>query len=229
LSGLKAPAPPDRILVFSKTAGGYRHASIAAGKLMFLRLGQQYHIQVDTTEDSTVFNDANLKKYKTIVFLSTRGNILDSTQKLAFQHYIRQGGGFLGIHAATTTEYEWPWYNQLIGAYFDGHPEPQVALYKTIDRDFPVTRNLPDTFRRLDEIYNFRSVQDSLHFLLYVDEKSYQGGKMGELHPVSWYHNFDGGREFYLGLGHFDAAYTDPLFINMVWQGLKWTMGNKNS
>ena len=213
------------ILVFSKTEGGYRHASIAAGKTMFLQLGRQHNIIVDTTEDAAYFTREKLQQYSAIVFLSSRGNVLDSAQQEALKYYIHQGGGYAGIHAATTTEYEWPWYNQLAGAYFDGHPKPQEAVYHTINKDFPATHHLPDTFRRFDEIYNFRSIQDSLIYLITVDETSYTGGKMGAFHPISWYRNFEGGRSFYLGLGHFDSDYSDPFFISIVWKGLQWAMG----
>lgn len=214
-------AQEQKVLVFSKTEGGYRHASIAAGKSMFIALGKKYNIVVDTTEDATYFTNHNLKQYAAIVFLSSRGNVLDSSQQEAFRNYIRKGGGFTGIHAATTTEYEWPWYNKLVGAYFDGHPEPQDALYHIVSKK----HHLPDTFRRFDEIYNFRSVQDSLNYLITVDENSYTGGKMGAFHPVCWYRNFEGGRSFYLGLGHFDKDYSDPFFLTILWKGLEWTMG----
>lgn len=216
-----------RVLVFSKTEGGYRHASIEAGKQMFVKMAKDKSFKIDTTEDATHFNDKELKQYDVIVFLSTRGNILDTFQQQAFQNYIHRGGGFVGIHAATTTEYEWPWYNKLIGAYFDGHPEPQKASYKKIDNTFYPTKTFPDTLQWMDEIYNFRSVQDSLHYTITIDEKSYTGGKMGGFHPVSWYHTFEGGRVFYISLGHFDSAYSDPMFTTIIYNGLRWAAGEK--
>ncbi|WP_290798602.1 ThuA domain-containing protein [Flavihumibacter sp. UBA7668] len=212
------------VLVFSKTTGGYRHASIEAGKKMFMQTGVERGYQVDTTENSGIFTAEGLKKYQGIVFLNTRGDILDSLQQLAFQQFIRSGGGFTGIHAATTTEYDWPWYNKLIGAYFDGHPEPQQAVYQVKDKTFPAVKHLPASFSWYDEVYNFRSVSDSLNVILTVQEDSYSGGKMGSVHPVSWYHEFEGGRSFYVGLGHFDEAYTDSSFIRLVWVGIEWTL-----
>ncbi|MBN9296339.1 MAG: ThuA domain-containing protein [Filimonas sp.] len=225
----KAQVKSNRILVFSKTEGGYRHASIAAGKMMFLRFGEKYKLQIDTTEDASHFNDKELKQYSAIVFLSTRGNVFDSAQQEAFVRYIHSGGGIVGIHAATTTEYDWPWFNKLIGAYFDGHPVPQMAHYTVIDKNFPATKNLPDTFSMKDEIYNFKSVQDSLRYLITVDERSYTGGKMGTFHPIAWYNLFEHGRVFYTALGHFDAAYEDPLFTEMILQGLYWAMGKQGN
>lgn len=217
---------PARVLVFSKTEGGYRHASIGAGKRMFIEMAGKNHFIADTTEDAAVFNDADLEKYDVIIFLSTRGNVLDTVQQQAFQSYIHRGGGFVGIHAATTTEYTWPWYNQLIGAYFDGHPEPQKAVYTKIDTAFYPLRKFPATISWMDEIYNFRSVQDSLHYVITVDESTYKGGKMGKPHPVSWYHYFEGGRVFYIGLGHFDEAYADPVFTTVIYRALQWAAGD---
>lgn len=217
-------AQQNRILVFSKTEGGYRHTSIEAGKAMFVKTAAQYGIAADTTENADWFTPEKLSQYKTLVFLSTRGNVLDSAQQQALVDYIRNGGGFVGIHAATTTEYEWPWYNRLAGAWFDGHPEPQQAVYRVTDKNFPATQHLPDTFRHFDEVYNFKSVQDSLHYLITVDESSYTGGKMGRVHPVCWYRPFEGGRSFYIGLGHFEKDYEDPFFLSIVWKGIQWAM-----
>ncbi len=223
LNAYSQEKPATSILVFSKTLG-YRHESIAAGKKMFLDLGRENKINVDTTEDASFFNDQRLQGYNAVVFLSTSGNVLDTFQQEAFQKYIRHGGAFVGIHGATCTEYDWPWFNKLVGAYFDDHPKPQQANYTVVDKNFPATRDLPDAFPWYDEVYNFRSVQDSLHYLITVDESSYEGGKMGKLHPVCWYHTFEGARSFYLALGHFADAYEDPYYRAGVWKGLLWAL-----
>ncbi|PZR21979.1 MAG: Crp/Fnr family transcriptional regulator [Citrobacter freundii] len=223
-SAAVAQRKPGKVLVFSKTEGGYRHASIEAGKEMFIAMAKQKKFIADTTEDAAVFTIDRLKQYDVIVFLSTRGNILDSLQQIALQEFIHLRKGFIGIHAATTTEYEWPWYNKLIGAYFDGHPEPQSAHYRKADKNFYPLRDFPDTLTWMDEVYNFKSVQDSLHYVITVDEKSYEGGKMGAVHPVSWYHYFEGSRVFYISLGHFDSAYTDPMFTQIIYRGLEWAV-----
>jgi type 1 glutamine amidotransferase len=222
---LHAQKKLKHILVFSKTDTGYRHASIEAGKQMFVKMAKEKSFVADTTEDASLFNDAALKQYDVVVFLSTRGNILDTFQQEAFQHFIHRGGGFVGIHAATTTEYTWPWYNKLIGAYFDGHPAPQKATYTKVDKNFFPTKSFPATLQWMDEIYNFRSVQDSLHYVITVDEQSYTGGKMGSFHPACWYHTFEGGRAFYIALGHFDDAYNDPLFTTIIYNSLRWAAG----
>src|SRR5690606_18172627 len=110
-----------KVLVFSKTAG-FVHASIPAGIAAIQKLGGENGFVVDTTSNSELFTEENLKQYSAIIFLSTTGNVLDHYQEAAFERYIQAGGGFVGIHAATDTEYDWGWYNKLVGAYFLSHP-----------------------------------------------------------------------------------------------------------
>lgn len=215
-----------RLLVFSKTMG-FRHASIGAGKLALLKIGEQQNWLVDTTEDAGFFTSDNLKKYDAVVFLSTTGNILDSTQQQALEQFIRSGKGFAGIHAATDTEYDWPWYVGLVGASFESHPKQQTArLYRT-DKNHLSTVMLPDTWERFDEWYNFKNINPATHTLLRIDESSYTGGKNGEQHAMAWYHAYDGGRAFYTALGHTEASYTEPLFIAHLEGGIKWVLGSK--
>src|SRR6186713_314452 len=120
----KQEAP--RVLVFSKTKG-YRHESIEVGKAALQALGAQKGFAVDTTEVAEDFNEENLKKYRAVVFLSTTQDVLDPLQQNAFMRYIQGGGGFVGIHAAADTEYDWWWYGKLVGAYFKSHPKTQEA------------------------------------------------------------------------------------------------------
>ena len=180
ISTVFAAGKTRHLLVFSKTKG-FRHESIAAGKKMFIETAAPKNYTVDTTEDATVFTYANLKKYNAVVFLNTTGDVLDSAQQRAFEQYIQRGGGFVGIHSATDTEYDWPWYNKLVGAYFDSHPSPQNA-----------------------------------------HEKSYTGGKMNDFHPMSWYHLYDGGKAFYLELGHHPETYADAQYLQILWGGINW-------
>lgn len=214
----------DAVLIFSKTKG-FRHASIKAGKTALMKLGQANKFRVDTTEDAALFTAPNLKKYRAVVFLSTTGNVLDSLQQLAFEQYIKQGGGYMGIHAAADTEYDWPWYNQLCGAYFLSHPKQQNADVVVIDKKHPSTQHLPDRWKRFDEWYNYKSLVPGPTVLANLDETTYEGGKNGANHPIAWYRTFDGGRSFYTGGGHTDESYADPLFLTHLQGGLLWTMG----
>src|SRR5690554_1811396 len=118
----KAPEEPPVILVFSKTAG-FRHDNIEKGAATLQALGDAHGFVAEYSEDASLFTDENLQRYAAVVFLSTTGTILDEGQKEAFMRYIQSGKGFVGIHAAADTEYEWPWYGKLIGGYFMSHPE----------------------------------------------------------------------------------------------------------
>jgi type 1 glutamine amidotransferase len=212
-----------RVLVYSKTRG-FHHASIPAGVAAIQKLGAENNFAVDTTTDSTYFTKKTLKKYAAVVFLSTTGNVLNDEQQVAFQKYIKSGGGFVGIHAATDTEYDWPWYNQLVGAYFKSHPKPQEAVLNVVDPTHISTQHLPAQWKRTDEWYNFKSIQNGLHVLITIDEKSYTGGQNGDTHPMAWYHDFDGGRAFYTEMGHMDEAYVEPLYLKHLLGGIQYAM-----
>ncbi len=219
ISGKKQP----RILVFSKTAG-YRHASIKAGKEALLKMGSQNNWLVDTTEDAAAFTSKNLKKYAAVIFLSTTGNILNDEQQTAFEKYMQSGKGFVGIHAATDTEYDWPWYCKLVGANFLSHPKQQNATLHITDSTHLSTKHLPATWLRFDEWYNFKNQNNAVKVLITIDEKSYEGGKNGDNHPIAWYHNYDGGKAFYTGLGHTDASFTEENFLAHLLGGLQYVM-----
>ncbi len=216
----------QKVLIFCKTAG-YHHASIATGIPAIIKLGQENNFDVDTTTNSTLFTYDNLKQYAAVIFLSTTGDVLNDQQEAEFQKYIKAGGGFVGVHAATDTEYDWPWYGNLVGAYFKSHPAQQNATFNVVDHDFIATKHLPAVWKRFDELYNFKWMAPNLHVLITIDEKSYTGGTMGDNHPMSWYHDYDGGRAFYTELGHTDASYADPLYLQHLLGGIKYAMGRK--
>jgi len=216
------------VLVFSKTEG-YRHASIEGGKLALLKLGKEYGFSVDTTEDASFFDEKNLKNYKVVVFLNTTENILNEKQQLEFNRFIQAGGGFVGIHAAADTEYDWPWYGDLVGAYFKSHPnDPNVRSAKLLvqNPDHESTNHLPEVWERKDEWYNFYNIKDHINVLITIDETSYEGGENKDFHPMAWYHEFDGGRAFYTALGHTKESYHDPLFLEHIWGGISYAAGN---
>lgn len=212
-----------RVLVFSKTVK-FHHASIPAGQAALLKLGKENNFEVDTTTDATWFTEKNLKKYDAVIFLSTTGDVLNDEQQAAFEKFIRGGKGYMGIHAATDTEYDWPWYNQLVGAYFKSHPKQQEAMLNIVDGTHISTKHLSATWKRFDEWYNFKSLQPGLHVLITIDEKSYMGGENGDFHPMAWYHDFDGGRAFYTEFGHTDESYVDPMFLQHLLGGIQYAI-----
>ncbi|NYI07400.1 ThuA domain-containing protein [Allostreptomyces psammosilenae] len=229
------PAGADRlggsldVLVFSKTAG-YRHDSIPTGIEAIRALGRANGFRVTATEDANVFNDRALRNYDTVVWLSTTGDVLDDAQQAAFERYINRGGGYVGIHAAADTEYDWPWYGELVGAYFKGHPPVQPATLHVEDHDHPSTAHLDATETKTDEWYAYRTnPRDSVHVLATLDEDSYDHGggnnAMGGDHPISWCQEHDGGRAWYTGLGHTKEAWADRDFTASVLGGILTTAG----
>lgn len=216
-----------KVLVFSKTQA-FRHESIPYGVKAIRELGKQHDFTVDTTESSESFSEKNLKNYNVIVFLNTTGDVLNEAQQLEMNRWIQAGGGFVGIHAAADTEYDWPWYGELVGAYFNGHPnDPNVrdAVVKRVDKLHVSTKHLPDDWKRTDEWYNYKDIKGEINILLNLDEKSYEGGTNGESHPIAWYRDFDGGRSWYTGLGHTNESYTDPEFLETLWGGIQYAAG----
>lgn len=213
-------------LVFTKTAG-YRHRSIPAGVEMIRALGREHGVAVTHSEDASVFADETLSDYAAVVFLSTTGDILDERQQAAFERYIRDGGGFVGIHAAADTEYDWPWYGGLVGAWFESHPRVKSAVVDVADPTHPSTRMLPRRWERRDEWYDFRdNPRGDVHVLLTLDEESYRGGgEMGGDHPIAWCHEYEGGRSWYTGGGHTRKSFSEPLFRQHVLGGIRWAMG----
>ncbi|MFT2010931.1 ThuA domain-containing protein [Pontibacter sp. 13R65] len=212
------------ILVFSKTAG-FRHESIPAGIKALQALAQEHGVRLTATEEAAYFAADSLKMYKAVVFLNTTGDVLNQAQQEAFESYIQAGGGFAGIHAASDTEFDWPWYNKLVGAYFDSHPATQHAAIEVLDKKHLSTSHLPDRWERTDEWYNFKSMNPDVQVLANLDESSYEGGKNGSHHPIAWYHAYDGGRAFYTALGHTSESYSEPLFLQHMWGGIRYAMG----
>ncbi len=229
---------PPRILLFSKTEG-YRHANIPIATAALRKLCHANGIAVDTTEDADDFNEKNLRRYNAIVFLCTTGDVLNPKQETDFERYIQAGGGYVGIHSATDTEYGWTWYGGLAGAYFSSHPAEQTATLRVEKKDHPTTRHLGDTWQRYDEWYNFKNLNPNVNVLLSLDESSYKGGTMdssspngegkGGGHPVSWFHEYDGGRAFYTALGHTIESYTEPDFLKHVLGGIRYAIGKKKT
>jgi cytochrome c len=237
----------EKVLVFSKTAG-FRHDSIPAGIAAIQQLGQQNDFTVDATEDAAQFTDANLAQYDVVVFLSTTGDVLDDTQQAAFERYIRAGGGFVGIHAAADTEYGWDFYNNMIGASFRNHPAgTPTAAVDIVDGNEPSTQGLPARQTRTDEWYNYQgpiapaingntSVADfsarlsGVHVLATVDESTYgedDGNPADDDHPITWCSDYEGGRIWYTGMGHTQASFSEPYFLQMILGGLETASRDK--
>jgi type 1 glutamine amidotransferase len=211
-----------RLLVFSKTAG-FRHASIPDGVAAITRLAAERDWLVESTEDGGRFSDAVLGEVDVVVFLNTTGDVLDDAQQGAFERYVRGGGGYVGVHAAADTEYDWPFYGGLVGAYFRDHPAIQVATVHAETGPHPALEGVPPIWPRTDEWYNFRrNPRADVSVLLTVDEGTYQGGTMGTDHPIAWAHTYEGGRAVYTAMGHTSETYADPAFVAHLAGAISW-------
>lgn len=215
-----------KLLVFSKTMG-FEHASIPKGIAALEKMGQENGFSIDTTKNGALFTDENLAQYSAIVFLSTTGNVLNHQEEAAFERYIQAGGGFVGIHAATDTEYDWGWYNKLVGAQFLSHPAgTPEADFIIKDTNHGSTEFFTDSiWHRTDELYNFKNLNEDVNVLVTVDESTYEGGENGDYHPMAWHHEFDGGRAFYTAGGHTDESYSEDLFLKHLLGGINYAIG----
>ena len=219
------------VLVFSKT-NGFRHESIESGIEALKKEGKALGWDVRTTENGAFFNDDYLSRFKTVVFLSTTGDVLTTEQEKAFEHFIENGGGYVGIHAASDTEYEWGWYDHMLGTHFRDHtlyPEhTPVAEIVTDTQTHPTTKHLPARWQKADEWYNFmQSVRgkDSIQVLLTLNEASYKATfpkAMGGDHPISWTNVVGKGRVFYTGMGHSPETFTDKNAMPHLLAGIEW-------
>lgn len=217
----------SRILIFTKTTG-FRHTSIPKGVQVVSDLLKKNGLVSTHTEDATYFHIDSLEKFDAVIFLSTTGNLFNEQQKQDFQKFIRSGKGFVGIHAASDTEFDWSWYGGLIGGYFSSHPVVQDAQIDVINRKHPATKHLQKVWFHRDEWYDFKDVKPGLNILMNLDETSYEGGKMGKFHPIAWYQEYDGGRMFYTGLGHTPESFDSEKFQQHIWGGLKYVLKLEN-
>jgi type 1 glutamine amidotransferase len=167
-----------------------------------------------------------LAGFDAIVFLSTTGDILDPAEQAAMESFVQSGHGYVGIHSASDTEYEWPWYGGLVGAYFADHPAIQPAVVRSTGSGHPAGASLPAQTERVDEWYNFREVPGpGTVVLATIDESTYDGGTMGANHPIAWAHEYEGGRAFYTGFGHTIESYTEDVVVDHLTAGLAWAAG----
>ncbi len=213
--------PNPRVLVFSKTTG-FRHDNIPSAIEAIKKMGEEHHFPVDATEDASVFTDENLKKYDLVCFASTTGDILDENQQKALERFVDGGKGWMGIHSASDTEYDWPWYAELVGAYFKSHPPGgQHVLVNIENRGNPSTNSLPRFWVRPDEWYDWRvNPRGKVTVLASIDEGYYRTNPQD--HPIAWCHWQGKGRSWYTEMGHFKEAYTEKWYLEHLYGGLMW-------
>jgi type 1 glutamine amidotransferase len=221
------------------TTRGWHHESVHAGVLAIQQLGVKNFFDVVLFENPDGFTDQYLEQFKAVIFLNTTGDIFDSTQQKVMERFIQSGRGYVGIHSASDTEYDWDWYTKLVGRMFYIHPVIQTAKINIADTTFPGLQGFTGNKLWTDEWYEFGPEKiTGLHTILTIDESSYnpkvewanrnkKGVGMGKFHPISWYHDFDGGRSFYTALGHLPVVYSDPVFLNHLYAGIYWAATGK--
>lgn len=223
-----------RILIFSHSTG-YRHASIEPAVAALQSLAAREGYLTLATEDPDVFSASRLEGFDVIILVSNTTNPRDpasewfvGARREALQNFVHGGGGIVGIHAAGDSHRNWPWYRRMIGGLFEMHPPGTPSGTVTIvDDAHPATRNLPDTIVRTDEWYYYADFNPNVRLLATYDPASI-GASDANPNPISWSHEFEGGRVFYTGMGHTPESYAEPLFIEHLRGGLRWALRLEN-
>jgi cytochrome c len=216
-----------RVLVFTRTMK-YRHRSIPDGVLAVQDVGAGRWI-TDHTEDPGTFTTENLARYAAVVFLSTTGDVLDEPQQRAFEAWIRAGGGYAGVHAAADTEYAWPWYGELVGAWFRDHTSVTENAVRVEDPGDASMRGMPNPWVHTDEWYAFRTnPRPFVHVLGSIDDARTGASGMGGDHPITWKRRMDAGRAWYTGMGHTKESFADPVMRGHLQGGIAWAAGLVN-
>jgi uncharacterized protein len=233
---VNAQAKQFKALLITKTAG-WNHESIPDGVAAIKEMADRNYFEVQWHQAASKISDKYLESFQVLIFLNTTGNIFDSTEEKAIERFIQSGKGYVGIHSASDTEYDWEWYTKLVGRMFYMHPPIQTAQLKLTANKFSGLQGFADGMLWTDEWYEFseEKVKD-LNYILAVDESTYNplakgstktGKGMGSFHPVAWYHNYDGGRSFYTALGHMPAVYKDAAFLTHLYAGIYWAATGK--
>jgi uncharacterized protein len=225
-----------RALLITKTAG-WHHESINEGVAAIKELANRNYFEVQWHQDAVSITDKYLENFQLLIFLNTTGDIFKEEEQKAIERFIQSGKGYAGIHSASDTEYDWPWYTKLVGRMFHIHPVIQSATLKLTNNKFPGLQGLANSPLWTDEWYEFSPEKTSgLNYILAVDESTYNpnvqwgekiGKGMGSFHPLSWYHEYDGGRAFYTALGHLPAIYSNQSFLDHIYAGIFWAATGK--
>jgi type 1 glutamine amidotransferase len=219
------------VLVYTKNGKGYVHTNIPFAVAAIKEMGVQNGFSVDVSDDPSVFTDENLKKYSALVFTSTNNEVFDTdAQKVALMRYVQAGGGFVGVHAVTGTERNWEWFKRLVGGTFVRHAKHQKFKQVIIDKNHPSTAAIPANWENADECYYVTTMNPDIHVVLAHDLNSVDDKDkplwFGNSYPSAWYHEWDGGRQFYTALGHDGTMYNDPVFRKHILGGLEWVVSN---
>lgn len=229
-----------KILVYTRNytpdGKGYVHDNIATGVEAIRRMGAEKSFAVDVSDDPAVFTTANLKQYAALVFANSNNEAFSTeAQRDAFKAYIQAGGGFVGLHSASGSERAWPYFASVLGGRFAAHPQQQKFTVDVVDPNFPAAKGVPAHFAWTDECYFIEHLNPGLHPVLTTDRTKLSSLDRLKIDvntfpnplPLAWYQTFDGGREYYLALGHNKDDYANPILYGLIENGILWAMGPK--
>ena len=225
-----------KVLLYTKNGKGYVHENIPFAVKSFQKLGEQYGFTTEVSENANVFTEDNLKQYAVLIFTSTNNDVFDTDeQRLAFRHFIEAGGGFVGLHSVVGTERNWTWFKMMLGGTFAWHAKLQKYRIQVIDPDHPSVAGLPKVWEKEDECYFQKELYPGIHAVLVHDLSSLDtagiakiklnAGTFSRYYPAAWYQQFDGGTIWITALGHNKKDYEDPIYVQHVFQGLKYVVG----
>jgi len=225
---------PINVLVFSKTLG-YRHESISSGLKMLYDQSKKQNWVITATENAGLFSKEFLSNFDVVVFLNPTGDAVDAKGEAAFENFMNSGKGFVGIHAAADCEYNWGYYDKLVGAHFKTHPPQQTATVVFENYDHPAMQPFKDmkSYTTHDEWYTFKvNPRPNVHVLATLDESTIKkfdndDFRMGD-HPIIWWQENKGIRSFYTGFGHTHEAFQDKLIIDHITNAINWSVKRIN-
>jgi type 1 glutamine amidotransferase len=175
----------------------------------------------------------NLDYFDAVVFYTNGSPPMTDRQKrdlLAFVH--DDAKGFVAVHTATATFYDWPEYGAMVGGYFDNHPWMVFVAPVVVERpDFPGWSQLPHEFTLRDEMYQYRAPysRDRVDVLASLNARKLDltnknVHRADHDFPIAWVKNYGKGRVFSSTLGHTDASWDDPRVQSIYLEGIKWVL-----
>jgi type 1 glutamine amidotransferase len=244
---LAAQQSPKRLL-FLTHAGLYKHTSLAPAEASVAAWGPGAGFEVTTLEgylqereslDLSVVTRTYLAQFDGVMMM-TNGNLpMDSGQRAALLDFVRDGGGFVGVHNAALTFYDEPEFGEMLGGYFRRTVgQNRLVVLRVEDGEHPATRMLGESWPIVDEFYQFGTApwtaarpeenvdvlfgnripvgfsRDRVRVLLSIDTDATDLEGLGEVraggdYPQAWVRTYGEGRSFYTSLGHRDDIWTN--------------------
>lgn len=227
------------VLIFTKNglsvAGkkGYVHKNIESSVRALRAICDEEKIATVVSEDSSIFTEEYLAQFDAIIFSNANNEVFETeSEQVAFQNFIKNGGGFMAIHSANAVERDWPWYWALVGGKFVRHAPHQEFNVLVTDNTHPSTDFLESTWTVSDECYYSNNINPTIHVLLSADLTTVQDKKrseypadiFGDQFPLCWTNNFEGSKQWYTSLGHDAETYDKPIFRKHLKGGLTWVL-----